>query len=367
MLTRTRNIAEGALALRDWGARRLLSDTPPAEPPPGAATDAWRLFLWWERCAALLQHSLAEHPVALPPHAAAELRGMALREMRRILSARAQLRRVAALASDLDIPVIVLKGTADVARGVDSLLMDVDVLTRPQDAERLATALDAEGFTPSAGAGHWHLQARTDPGALQVEVHRAVTGFDDPAMVPWEEAREIDGLAPLLALAPGDHAWTVIGQAVRKHPDRRQRIRDLYLIRDALRRATPAEQALLRQRAAEDPYGTAASTMIELAEAGGILPEGTPARRRLRRMYLLQSRRIDAPPGTMRNRLWLRAVESVAAGPWENVRRFRRTHAYAGRGIEPLRTPARLATFGVAAVGAFFWSIEGFYHRGRRG
>lgn len=367
MLARSRHIAERALALREWGVRRLLSDAPPDDPPPEAPAEAWHLFVWWERCASLLQHSLAEGAVALPSHAAAVLREMTLQEMRRILSARAQLHRVASLAAELGIPVIVLKGTADVARGIDSLLMDVDILTRPEHAEHLATALDSEGFQPKAGGGHWHLQARTDPGALQVEVHRAVTGFDDPTTVPWEGAREIEGYEPLLTLAPADHAWTVIGQAVRKHPDRRQRIRDLYLIRDAWRRASVEEWAGLHRRAAQDPYGTAGSEMIRLAENGGVIDPGSAAGRRLRRMYLLQSRRVVAPPGTLRNRLWLRAVESVAAGPVDNVRRFRRTHEYAGRGIEPLRTPVRLVMFGVAAIGASLWSIEGFYHRGRRG
>src|SRR5690606_3821454 len=111
--------------------------------------------------------------------------------------------------------------------------------------ERFARRLDADGFEPKSGRGHWHLQARTDVGSLQVEVHRAVTGFDEPAAVPWQRCRPISSLEPLLALAPGDHAWTVVCQAVRKHPDRRLRIRDLYVIRDALGRSSAEDRARL--------------------------------------------------------------------------------------------------------------------------
>ena len=348
----SRRIASEGLQLRAWAARRLLGDGGAGEPPPAASTEGWRLFLWWERCAALLQHSVAANPVALPAVAEAEIRRQALMEMRRILSVRAQLRRVAGIAEELGIPVIVLKGTADVARGLDILTMDVDILTPEAEAERFAARLDADGFEPKSGRGHWHLEARTDVGALQVELHRAVTGFDQPSEVPWQHCRPIDSYGPLLALAPADHGWTVLCQAVRKHPDRRLRIRDLYLIRAALSRCSSEEHAQLVDRARQDPYGPAALQMIRRAEAGGVVQAGEAAYRRLRRMYLLQSRRIEAPPGSIRNRLWLRAVEIVATGEVDNYRRFRRTHAFARRGPELLRTPVRVALMAIAAAGA---------------
>src|SRR5690606_19210146 len=117
----------------------LLGDGGGGEPPPTTSVEGWRLFLRMERCAALLERSLAADPVAVDAVGLTALRAGAGEELRRILSARGQLRVVADAARELGIEVLVLKGTADVARGAPVLVMDVDVLARPDEARRLAT------------------------------------------------------------------------------------------------------------------------------------------------------------------------------------------------------------------------------------
>ena len=56
-LPESRQASADAVALRAWAARRLLAGERAA--PPAAGAGSWRLFLRAERCAVLLQESLA--------------------------------------------------------------------------------------------------------------------------------------------------------------------------------------------------------------------------------------------------------------------------------------------------------------------
>lgn len=357
MLSTTRRIASEGLQLRAWAARRLLGGD--SSPPPEVGAAAWDLFLYWERCGVLLRHSLTESGTELAPQAARVLDERVIAELRRILSSRAQMKRVARIAGELGMEVVVLKGTADVARGMDLFVMDVDVLVRPEDVDRLGAALDEDGFEVSGGGGHYHLAPRRDPHSLQVEVHRAVSGFDDPADIPWDRLQPLEGYEPLVGFDPADHAWTSIGQAVRIHPDRRQRLRDLYLLRQALQRATEEQRDRLRRFARSDPYGDASLRLLDLVERDGIPPAGSAAERALRRMYLLQARRLNPPPKSFAQNLWVRGIDSVAAGSFGNFRRYYRTRTFARpASSEPIHWAGRALIFAAAAAGAHLRTFD---------
>lgn len=316
-LAETRRTAGEALRLREWALGRLLRGVA-GSPAPQASAGGWRLFLAIESCAALLHQAVAGDAAPMDPAGASVLRAAALDDTTRALSARAQLRLLARLAGELGIEVIVLKGGADLARGMELRVADVDVLVRPEELTRLAEALDAGGLVPQKQDGFWHLQPRTAEGALQVEIHRAVTGFDAPELVPWGETAPLPGFEPLRALAPPDHAWTVLNQAVRNHPARRTRIRDLVMVRRALEACTPPQRADLDARVgAGDP---AYRAMVRLAEEGGRV-EGEAARR-LRREYLLRSRVPRVPEAPTLATMWVVAIDTAAIGGLSNRRRL---------------------------------------------
>jgi hypothetical protein len=331
----TLRVAAEALRLRGWCAARLLRGSRDGAPP--ACGEAWRLFLAQERCAALLADSLRRDPPSEPigPDASRALAGQARAELVRILSARAQLRTVAAIAGEEGWRVVVLKGSADIASGIDVLAMDVDVWVEPGVEPLLARRLDEAGFRPQRSDGHFHLAPRTMPGALQVEIHRAVTGFPRPDELPVERATPLPALPPLLRLAPEDHAWTILCQAVDKHPDRRTRIRDLFLLREALTACPPAGLERLEERVRHSRDEGVLRRMLD-----GALGEGAPAPDE--RLYLFLARTRDLSGGPLSDRLLHRARNVAAAGPVGEWRRMGRLHDYE-RGRSPLRVAGRFA------------------------
>lgn len=341
--SRTRRAAEEALRLRGWVLRRLLTGV--EETVPTASAGAWGSVVRWERCAVLLQQSLSGK-VALDQDCAAELGRAAMQETLWILSANAQLRVLAGIAAAEAMPVIMLKGTAEVARGRGVMVTDVDVLATPPDAARLVELLDADGFSRGPRDGPWHLAERSREGAVHIEVHTAVSGFDSPEAIPWQTARSVESMRPLLVLAPHEHAWTVLCQAIRKHPDRRYRIRDLYLIRTALSDSTPEERASLEARVAADEDRIELTQM--LAQASDPDYSTPEMKLRLRRLYLLYARR-SGDPGTIRGRLWHAAIEGVAAGFLEGWQQKQQLRTHAGQPLWSVRRfvvslPLALAT-----------------------
>lgn len=315
--SRTRRTAAEALSLRAWVIRRLLGGVDEEAPP--ASAHAWHIVLRWERCALLLQDSLGSRASQLPPACAAELRTAAMRESQWILSARAQLHSVSRIAAADGIRIVALKSTAEVARGRNVQATDVDLLVAPENASRLTQQLDATGFSPQSKNSRGQLPPRTFDGALKVEVHLTVSGFDTPEAVPWDGVRAIDARSPLLRLAPQDHVWTVLCQATRHHPDRRTRIRDLYMVRNALLECTREERAVLDGRVAGDSYRSELMEMIALASDPGW--ESSATQKKLRRLYLLHAREPAVGPATRRWMLWRMVIDSVSAGAWQEWRR----------------------------------------------
>jgi hypothetical protein len=310
---------------------------------PAATPAAWRLFLRAERCAGLAQHMLeAGRQHVLPADVAQVLRTAAVNEHRRALAARGQLAHIARLAGENGWRVAVLKGTADVARGAVVVIADVDVIASEADARALAAALDRTGYTPFQQDTPSHLMPRGIGGGLFVEVHRAVTGFPRPDDVPLHRARTLPGLEPLLALAPHDHAWVVLCQAALKHPDRLIRLRDTWMIHEALGQCSAAERVELDARIDAHYAATELRNFVRRVERGRDSPLDT---RRAVRAYLAHAR------GFARGSRGLNALQQAARGiavagaGFDLIRRAREAPP---RG--PLRRLRRLAFFAAAAT-----------------
>jgi hypothetical protein len=261
-----RAVAAEAFALREWGVAELLDGA--ASPPPAASVDGWQTFLTAERCAAPLLRRLEAggRAATLPAGAESVLRAAALRELQRSLSARGQLQRVASFAAETGRRYLVMKGGVALLAGAQTDVLDVDVLSDAAAAQALCDHLDARGFRPFSLPAHQHLSPRYEAGAVQVEAHTSMDGCPAAAEL-FATALPIAGLPGLLRASATEHLWMLLVHSAGYHPERRGRIRDLLLLRDALAACPPAGGEVVRQRALAHPEGEALQAV--LARAGG--------------------------------------------------------------------------------------------------
>ena len=306
-----------ALRLRAWAIRVLVS--PAASAPPREPAEAWRLFLLAERCALPLQGRLEAAGVRPDGDAAAVLRERATVELQRVLSARAELRRVAVLLRERGWPGVVLKGAACALLGEPLDLADIDVLVRTEHAEGLAGALGGAGGHRPVGAhveagraGQWHLAGMAAPSAVPVEIH-----YDLPqlgAVEPWEGTVETSQ-AGLRALAPPLHLWHVLVHGAFHHPERCGSLRELLLLRAALRACSPAELREVETRIDASPAHPLLRRVMAWVTGGdGETGDGDPFRAAAALRYgLWQARRRVGEPGR-RERALVTAAFSHALG-----------------------------------------------------
>lgn len=194
---RSGHIPAEALVLRSWALHLLGTRSGPPESLWQAAArcglPSWHLFLRLESCALALQSRLdasGSWP-RLPAEIAALIRNHALGELRRVLSARAQIKGVAQLAADRGWQAMVLKGGVAVAAGELIDLGDVDVLVAADRVHDFAAALGEVGYEQhgiDTETMH-HLAARITPNGLRIEVHRSLKGGAEldaflPAAIP---------------------------------------------------------------------------------------------------------------------------------------------------------------------------------------
>ncbi|HEU5467506.1 MAG TPA: nucleotidyltransferase family protein [Gemmatimonadales bacterium] len=208
-----------ALRLRTWAIRVLSAGW---QPPPDVPVDAWKLFLKAERCAvALSTRAEGDAPPVL--HAVATI------ELQRILSARAQLEELGRRVHALGERIMVLKGglmALGSASGVD--LMDIDVLTERDSAQRIAGLLDAQGYLVEGPDSPAHLAQRRQPFAVHIEVHHSLA--ECSAAEVWAHAEPVPGRPGLWKAAALDQVWHALRHTAYTHPFRRGALRDLILI-----------------------------------------------------------------------------------------------------------------------------------------
>jgi hypothetical protein len=195
------------------------------------------------------------------------LERLATVELQRALSARAQLREIGQLAAAHGLEPIVLKGGVAVLSGDDPVdLADVDVLLPREQSELLADLLNSHGYDSTIAGSAAHLPARFGSETVPIEVHFAINDLEEIEELR-ARAKPVTGSPGLWRLSPPDHLWHLLVHSVVSHPERRGCLRDLLLIRCAVRECSPAELEDVTSRVARSSRRSALNGMLALARA----------------------------------------------------------------------------------------------------
>lgn len=236
MTSSAESAVDGALRLRGWALHVL--GAPGAPPPlPPASPAAWELFLRVERIAIPLADALdAQAP---GDEYAGVLRGARMTELQRVLSARAALHQIRAIARRRGLTVAVMKGAVAVLRRGAPDLSDVDVYASASEAAVLAEEIDRLGYRAVGAPGAHALRLRATEDSLPVEVHTSIPGTHG---APERRLVPAPSLPGLFVLHPADHLWYVLHHATEQHAERRGALRDLLVLADAMDACTPDDR-----------------------------------------------------------------------------------------------------------------------------
>jgi hypothetical protein len=219
----------------------------------------WRTFLLTERCAIWLHSELQARNLLAPLDQTVRAAILHRRdhELRRVLTARAQLFEMARLIERADQPVIVLKGAVAALRDSPIVdLSDVDVLPSDGRAQSLANRLDHAGYAPRQDVepDPAHLLPRQGEGLLYMEVHTSLADVPADMVAAMRlRAQPFSALPMLSRLAPADHLWHLLVHVGLSHMERRGSIRDQLLMRLAAAECNDDELSRVRQCAHEHP------------------------------------------------------------------------------------------------------------------
>ncbi|NNG16190.1 MAG: hypothetical protein HKM89_06875, partial [Gemmatimonadales bacterium] len=220
------------------------------------------------RCAVTLERLITTSGrlQSLPTEVQQVLRQRALIELRRVLSARSQLRQIGSLAREREMRPIVLKGGWYVLHEDGALdLNDIDVLLPDDHARAFAAVLDELGHKTTFSNPR-HLSARVAPQKLPVEIHLSLeTGGGSPAKSLWRGIVSVPSAPGLWRLSPGDHLWHVLHHATVDHPNRRGRLRDLVLIASAVGECSQNELESVRTMVDRHGYASPLQEVFTMA------------------------------------------------------------------------------------------------------
>src|SRR5262245_33125871 len=239
-----------ALILRRLALRLLAPGASGDSTFESVTENAWRVFLAIEQCAVTLRPLLpadGEFP---------ELERFATADLQRSLAARSQLASIAALALEKSWKIVVLKGCVSIVEGRYSFLQDIDLLVSPELAREVAGKIRSRlGLSPGGRLKTRHLPTMGGPDALPVEVHFSLDGQGgSDTQAAWSRIVPLPGVPGLWRLAPVDHCLHVLTHTVVDHPDRRGRLRDLLVLRDALAQCSPHDVDHIVREVGKNPY-----------------------------------------------------------------------------------------------------------------
>jgi hypothetical protein len=318
--------ARGSYRLRRWALGELLNGVRHA--PPIAEPAAWADFLQLERCAGPLQQHLKRtgRSADIGHEAAGVLAGAAMRELQRALSARGQLEQLAELARQQQARVMVLKGGVALLEGEHADLLDVDVLAEPQAAAALAERLDARGYHRFAGEGGHHLEPRYQQASVQIELHTSLAGPLDHRQI-LAAALPSAGIEGLFRPTQADHLWIMLLHSTEKHPDRRGRLRDLLLIREAWL-AAPADARLeLGRRVQSHAHAAILDAMLHVALGSASSSQQRLLERDIPARYLFSARIRALTLRPAARTLVQRAARIIGGSPMSDELRLSREHS----------------------------------------
>jgi hypothetical protein len=191
------------------------------------------------------------------------------------------LKRAAAALQRADIPFLLGGSLASWARGGPESRHDLDLMIRPQDAERALEALTDAGLRPEVPPEDWLLKA-WDGDTLVDLIHNPKGMPVDDAVIARGEVRSVLGME-MRVMALEDVMVTKL-MAISEHALRYERLLE---ISRALREQI--DWNAVRRRTASSPVARAFFVLLEGLE---IIPEGAPADLRATRVTVL------APPGS---------------------------------------------------------------------
>jgi hypothetical protein len=191
------------------------------------------------------------------------------------------LKRAAAALQRADIPFLLGGSLASWARGGPESRHDLDLMIRPQDAERALEALTDAGLRPEVPPEDWLLKA-WDGDTLVDLIHNPKGMPVDDAVIARGEVRSVLGME-MRVMALEDVMVTKL-MAISEHALRYERLLE---ISRALREQI--DWNAVRRRTASSPFARAFFVLLEGLE---IIPEGAPADLRATRVTVL------APPGS---------------------------------------------------------------------
>ncbi|MEO8193985.1 MAG: nucleotidyltransferase family protein [Gemmatimonadales bacterium] len=226
------------LRLRHWAISVIGAGSESARDTRSVANipaSVWRLFFELERCASIVLHSLASSGAIaeLDASAVETLRKTAATETQSALHARTEGRELAAIASRLDSPVVVLKGGVRAIEGDAPALplVDIDILVRQGSVGDAIAELRAAGLGEPLRAMQRHQAISPAGDRLAVEVHWT-THYDGRALDPglWERLVPLRGVPGLMRLGAQDSLLHLLHHATMIHRQRSVSLRDVYLI-----------------------------------------------------------------------------------------------------------------------------------------
>ena len=315
--------AAGAIALRRL-AIRILGDqgrdiTGEWDAALALPDAAWRLFLGMEQCASWLSERVTR---SIPRSRPAEVLASYLRNDAQLtLSARLQLGLIAQIAREHDWQIVVVKGGAAALDGTTLHLLDIDVLIRPEDAAALSRELalrvgDASGGNATAR----HLAPMGSQLGVPIEIHTNIDNRWVPlTATAWSRVRPAPGHPGLWRLDPRDHLLHQLGHAIIDHPERRGRLRETLLIRQALRECGPEDVEDVARLLAKTPYAAHLDQQLRFSRDLGDAPDPFETAAFARFWFMAREKPIPTGGGVrniMEPTVWLWII-GLASG-WSN-------------------------------------------------
>jgi hypothetical protein len=241
--------------LRCWAAAALDSHLrgDPITTIPDAPAWAWQHLATHDRVATSLVVACTASSLPVPD----ALRQHALRDGQQRLLLLARLHEVTAIAAGVGIPVLLLKGTADLGEPLLSPSGDLDLFVRLEQLRPLADALVRAGWS----APDWQRRA-SKPGVTLSRDH-------DPVPVDlhavWFNMREDTGRevwdAPVaIPSLPGHHrpatrlqTWHLLLHGALQHPERRGCLRDTLRLHRLVHGCSTEDRAWIQAEVATHP------------------------------------------------------------------------------------------------------------------
>jgi predicted nucleotidyltransferase len=172
------------------------------------------------------------------------------------------LKRSVAALRDAEVPFLLGGSLACWARGAPEAYHDLDLMVRPEDAERALEALTAAGMRPERPPEEWLLKAYDGDVLVDLIFEPSGMLIDDEA---FERADRMDVLSmsmPVMALED------VVSTKLRAMSEHAIRFEGLLQIARALREQIDWEQ--VRRRTQGSPF---AAAFFVLLDGLGIVPE----------------------------------------------------------------------------------------------